>query len=74
MNRIPLSFSATIFKKIIYKYIDQNGVEHIAKSAISYTPNQVEYLKDLNEFKIKCDRKVSIITELIPQGKDTIKI
>ena len=73
VNGVPLSFNANVYKKIIYTYHDKNGVEHTAKSHLSYTQNQVDYLKDKRTYKIKCDGALSIIVEEIPDTKSLIE-
>ena len=44
--------SINVYKKIIYTYTDETGVEHTATSTMSYTPNQVKHLEGWGTFKI----------------------
>lgn len=58
----------TVFRRIVYSYVDENGVEHTGKSQITYVKNQVEYLKDKGEFAIKCKGDKSVIIEPVPEN------
>ena len=64
INGVPTSMN--VYRKIIYTYIDENGVSHTVKSTLSYFGNQVDYLKNLGAFRIKCKGKVSVIIEPLP--------
>ena len=64
---INLPTSMNVYKKIIYSYTDEQGVQHTVKSTTSYFPNQVEFLKQKGTFKIKCKGKLSVITEEVPE-------
>lgn len=63
---ISLPTSVNVYKKIVYTYVDETGTTQNATSSLSYTPNQVDYLKEKGTFKIKCKGKVSVIIEEIP--------
>lgn len=64
INGVPTSMN--VYRKIIYTYIDEGGISHTVKSTFSYFNNQVEYLKNMGTFRIKCRGKVSVIIEPIP--------
>lgn len=66
VGMIDVPTSINVYKKIIYTYTDENGVEHTVTSLMSYTPNQVRHLESLGTFKIKCAGKDSAIIEDIP--------
>lgn len=58
----------TVFRKIIYSYVDEAGVQHTVKSKISYFKNQVEYLRQKGMFAIKCKGRESAIIEPVPEN------
>ena len=58
----------TVFRRIVYSYIDENGVQRTGKSQITYVKNQVEYLRDKGEFAIKCKGDKSVIVEPVPEN------
>lgn len=66
VNGFNLPTSVNIYKKVCYSYVDENGERHDAKSVLSYTSNQVEFLKQKGTFNIKCKGNVSAIIEEIP--------
>ncbi len=68
VGKINIPISADVYRKIIYTYYDENGVQHTVKSQLSYFKNQVEYLKNKEEFMIKCRGKVSAIIEPVPEN------
>ena len=51
------------FEKVYYTYIDEKGIDRKGKSFFSYDSDQIEYLMDKKEFKIKCIGKRSVITD-----------
>ena len=59
----------TIFETVTYEYDDENGVHREVKSILSLLPEQAEYLKQKQTFKIRCKGKISAIIEDIP-GRD----
>lgn len=62
------TIGATVFRRIIYSYVDENGVPHKGKSQITYVKDQVEYLKQKGEFAIKCKGAKSVIIEPVPEN------
>ncbi len=71
---IPVSGHMSVYKKVIYEYVDENGVKRTAKSNLSYFPKQIEYLKNLNKFKIKCKGNISEIIEEVPEVNSKINL
>lgn len=66
VGNLDIPTSINVYKKIIYSYVDETGVEHTVKSLLSYTPNQVEYLQNLGTFKVKCSGNLSAVVEEVP--------
>ncbi len=60
----------SVYSKIKYSYFDENGVFRKVNSTLSYSHNQVEYLQQKGNFKIKCNGKTSVIIEPIPEHQD----
>jgi len=67
VNGRSLPTSINVYKKIKYSYTDENGVQQIGKSVLSYTSNQVKFLQNKGKFRIKCCGKISVIIEEIPE-------
>lgn len=61
--------NAAVFETMTYEYTDEKGVIRVVKSIMSLTPEQVDYLKQKETFKIRCKGKISAIIEDIP-GRD----
>ena len=55
--------AAERYRKVVYKYTDESGVNHTATSYITYNDKQVDYLKNKGVFKIKCKGELSVIIE-----------
>ena len=72
---VEIPTSINVFHKIIYSYVDENGVERTVRSVLTYFPQQAKYLKEKGEFAIKCKGKVSAIIEELPEvsGRYNIK-
>lgn len=68
VGKLNVPVAANVYRKIIYTYYDENGVQHTVKSKLSYFKNQVEYLKNMEEFAIKCKGKLSAIIEPVPEN------
>ena len=66
VGSIDIPTSINVYKKIIYSYVDETGVEQTVKSVLTYTPNQVEHLQKMGTFKVKCKGKQSAIMEEVP--------
>ena len=74
VNGINVPTSVNVYNKIYYSYTDENGVAQTVKSTLSYTRNQVEYLQNKGEFKIKCKGNVSAIIEELPEQNKNFNI
>ena len=67
VGNVDITTSMNVYKKVHYSYVDEAGVTQTVKSVWSFTPNQVEYLKDKRFFKIKCKGNFSAIVEEVPE-------
>lgn len=74
IGNVTVPTHINVYKKVFYQYIDENGVTRTGKSTKSYVPSQVEYLKNLHTFKIKCKGSKSEIIEEIPEINSRINI
>lgn len=71
---ISVPTSMNVYRKVIYSYNDENGVSHTATSQLSYFNNQIEYLKEKQNFSIKCKGKLSVITEKLPENNERFNL
>ena len=58
--------NSAVFETMSYEYTDEKGIIRVVKSIMSLTPEQVDYLKQKQTFRIRCKGRISAIIEDIP--------